>query len=123
VNWTVAARGPNYFQAAANSRLIGRFIAIILNRLNVTHRLNLIRRVTIVGFSLGAHVAGFAGEATPGGIGRIIGLDPAGPLFETAPPQARLDASDARYVQVIHTSGSRLIQGDNECCHISHTHM
>ncbi len=35
-----------------------------------------------------------------------LGLDPAGPGFNAQPAQARLDASDAHFVDVIHTDVS-----------------
>ncbi|XP_061401527.1 pancreatic triacylglycerol lipase-like, partial [Musca vetustissima] len=67
--------------------------------------------VTIAGYSLGAHAAGYAGSVLKGQIDQIIGLDPAGPLF-TLPAVVstdyRLDASDAKFVQVLHTSGGTL---------------
>lgn len=40
-----------------------------------------------------------------------IGLDPAGPLFESQDPRARLDATDANFVDVIHSNGEQLILG------------
>lgn len=35
-----------------------------------------------------------------------IGLDPAGPYFQGMPAFVRLDASDAKFVDVIHTNGA-----------------
>lgn len=40
-----------------------------------------------------------------------IGLDPAGPLFESHDPRVRLDATDANFVDVIHSNGEQLILG------------
>lgn len=41
----------------------------------------------------------------------VPGLDPAGPLFEFQDPRARLDRSDAKFVDVIHSNGETLILG------------
>lgn len=55
----------------------------------------------------GAHIAGKTGKLLKSKhkIGRIFGLDPAGVGFEYLKPEARLDKTDAEYVQVIHTDG------------------
>jgi hypothetical protein len=66
--------------------------------------------VTVVGFSLGAHIAGYAGNGIKG-LKRIIGLDPAGPMFACAHPDARLDETDAEFVEVIHTNGDTFNMG------------
>ncbi|XP_041426747.1 pancreatic lipase-related protein 2 isoform X2 [Xenopus laevis] len=58
--------------------------------------------VHIIGHSLGAHAAGEAGKQMPS-IGRITGLDPAQPYFQNNPTDLRLDPTDARLVDVIHT--------------------
>ncbi|EDW27150.1 GL16601 [Drosophila persimilis] len=71
------------------------------------HRSN----VTLAGYSLGAHAAGYAGAVLEGQVEQIIGLDPAGPLFSLpaeVSPKYRLDPSDAKFVQVLHTSGGSL---------------
>ncbi|XP_044014117.1 lipase member I-like [Aphidius gifuensis] len=58
----------------------------------------------IVGHSLGAHVAGFVGSHFHGTIRRITALDPAGPWFLSGvPDEYRIDRSDAKFVDVIHT--------------------
>lgn len=69
------------------------------------------RNVTIAGYSLGAHAAGYAGSVLEGELEQIIGLDPAGPLFtlpSVVSSEYRLDQTDAQYVQVLHTSGGSL---------------
>ena len=59
-----------------------------------------------MGHSLGAHIAGFIGNRFSGKIARITGMDPARPDFE-APimkdPKDRLDPTDAKFVDVIHS--------------------
>uniref|UniRef100_A0A182QHI1 Lipase domain-containing protein n=1 Tax=Anopheles farauti TaxID=69004 RepID=A0A182QHI1_9DIPT len=128
VDWENGAKLPNYVRAAANTRLVGRQLALLL-RLLRTHNGLRLSRVHLIGFSLGSHVAGFAGAEFSGtapapdgdanerhgttepALWRITGLDPAGPLFEAQPPEVRLDAGDARYVDVIHSNGENLILG------------
>ncbi|XP_032521608.2 lipase member H-B-like [Danaus plexippus] len=67
--------------------------------------------VHMIGFSLGAHVAGVTGKLVwnrlSGKVGRITALDPARPCF-TRPSEYRLDKHDAKFVQVIHTSAGVL---------------
>jgi len=64
--------------------------------------------VHLIGHSLGAHTAGYAGEKLGGNIGRITGLDPAEPYFQGMPSHLRLDYTDARLVDVIHTDGKSI---------------
>lgn len=65
--------------------------------------------ILLVGYSLGAHISGFAAKKVQNKTGeklpRIVGLDPAGPLFNNKPENKRLNKNDAEVVQVIHTSG------------------
>lgn len=64
--------------------------------------------VHLIGHSLGAHTAGYAGEKMGGSIGRITGLDPAEPYFQGMPNHLRLDYTDAKLVDVIHTDGKSI---------------
>ncbi|XP_058442646.1 uncharacterized protein LOC131425086 isoform X2 [Malaya genurostris] len=109
MDWENGATLPNYVRAAANTRLVGRQLSYLLKGLQTHNKLN-ISRVHLIGFSLGSHVAGFAGAELKG-LHRITGLDPAGPLFESQHPHARLDDTDAGFVDVIHSNGENLILG------------
>ena len=68
----------------------------------------------IVGHSLGAHIAGFAGKeyhsATGKKISKITGLDPAGPLFQTCGDGHRLSVSDADHVLTVITNSGYLFK-------------
>ena len=60
VDWENGANLPNYVRAAVNTRLVGRQVALLINTLNeLTGSQN--SDFHLIGFSLGAHVAGFAG--------------------------------------------------------------
>ncbi|XP_004926042.1 pancreatic lipase-related protein 2 [Bombyx mori] len=65
------------------------------------------RAIHLIGHSLGSHIAGFTGKTftdlTGRRVGRISGLDPAGPCFSNIDPELRLKATDADFVDVIHT--------------------
>jgi pancreatic triacylglycerol lipase len=94
------------FQATANTRLVGLEIAHLVKRLQEDFELRL-EDVHLIGHSLGAHTAGYAGERLPG-LGRITGLDPAEPYFQGMGSAIRLDKTDAQLVDVIHTDGKSL---------------
>lgn len=68
---------------------------------------NILENTIVVGFSLGAHIAGIAGKDLRSVFNRsfktIVGLDPAAPGFDFENQYKRLASSDADYVIVIHT--------------------
>lgn len=59
-----------------NTRLVGKQLSLFISSLNNNHGARN-EDVHLVGFSLGAHVAGFAGSELKN-LSRITGLDPAG---------------------------------------------
>uniref|UniRef100_A0A8C1A4G5 Lipoprotein lipase n=1 Tax=Cyprinus carpio carpio TaxID=630221 RepID=A0A8C1A4G5_CYPCA len=61
-------------------------------------------KLHLLGYSLGAHVAGIAGLLTKHKVNRITGMDPAGPSFEYADAQSTLSPDDALFVDVLHTN-------------------
>ncbi|XP_048401815.1 endothelial lipase-like isoform X2 [Stegostoma tigrinum] len=101
VNWLERAH-QLYTIAVNNSEVVGREIAMLIDWLEQVSDVPL-PKIHMIGYSLGAHVAGFAGKAAQKKIGRITGLDPAGPLFEGVIPDQRLSPDDADFVDVLHT--------------------
>ncbi|KAM6184771.1 pancreatic lipase-related protein 3 [Rhynchocyon petersi] len=96
-----------YTRAISNLRVVGAEVAYFINILKTKFGYPP-SKVHLIGHSLGAHVAGDAGSRTPG-LGRITGLDPAGPYFHNTPNEVRLDPSDAKFVDVIHTNAARFL--------------
>ncbi|XP_046463356.1 pancreatic lipase-related protein 2-like isoform X1 [Daphnia pulex] len=100
VNWGGGSL-PMYSQATANTRVVGLEIAYMVNTM-ITHFGVDPGMVHLLGHSLGAHTVGYAGEGIEG-LGRITGLDPAEPYFAEMPSHVRLDPTDAKFVDAIHT--------------------
>ncbi|XP_018568065.1 endothelial lipase-like [Anoplophora glabripennis] len=106
VDWgPIASR--NYITAKNSVVRVGRIVASFVQALQSRFSVRL-STVSFVGFSLGAHVSGAAGAALKAQINHIVGLDPAGPLFSVRNTDERLDPTDAKFVQVIHTNGGLL---------------
>ncbi|KAB0795941.1 hypothetical protein PPYR_10002 [Photinus pyralis] len=103
LDWSKIASGL-YTTAFLSVEGVGSHLANFIVALVREFQLD-IRRVALVGHSLGAHIAGCAGAAVNGTLRYIVGLDPAGPLFSLWNTKNRLDKSDAEFVQVIHTAG------------------
>ncbi|WAR22782.1 LIPR2-like protein, partial [Mya arenaria] len=61
VDWERGAGQTEYSQSAANTRVVGALIAHLLNALRDSRSLKF-QNVHLVGHSLGAHFAGYAGE-------------------------------------------------------------
>lgn len=106
---------------------IGKYLAKCIKQWNLP-----LAQTQLIGFSLGAHICGVVGCTLDGNISKIIGkssninfdnkcviktvkiscsigLDPAGPMFTSTSPSIKqngLNASCAKFVEVIHTTNS-----------------
>ncbi|XP_054152603.1 pancreatic triacylglycerol lipase-like [Oppia nitens] len=108
VDWMNGNSFP-YTLATANTRVVGPVIALFINELKKISGLHA-SNVHLIGHSLGAHIAGYAGQQLNGTVGRITGLDPAGPYFDGInDPNVKLDPTDAQFVDAIHTNAKPLI--------------
>lgn len=104
VDWQEIAENFYYFESARRTDDVGRKIAELIDEMATSMNLTM-DRVHLIGHSLGAHTAGYAGAYVKSGkVGRITGLDPAGPNFYLKGPENRLDPTDAQFVDVIHTA-------------------
>lgn len=109
VDWSAMVAVPWYSSAVENLPVAARYLARFLRYLVTSGYAA--KHIHLIGFSLGAEVAGFAGkQLQEWGIKltRITALDPALPLFEGNSSNRRLSPSDARFVDVIHTDGGIL---------------
>ncbi|KAK4887579.1 hypothetical protein RN001_003850 [Aquatica leii] len=107
VHWSTYGWGL-YTNAVCMVPKIANLLGEFLCRLSEQNDYSL-EKIHLVGHSLGAQMSGLTGQAVKEQcqqtIGRITGLDPAGPLFISRPIDERLDTSDANFVDIIHTNG------------------
>ncbi|XP_013766585.1 lipoprotein lipase [Pundamilia nyererei] len=101
VDWLNSAQN-HYVVAAQKTKAVGQEIAQFIDWIEETTNMPL-ENIHLIGYSLGAHVAGFAGSHATNKVGRITGLDPAGPDFEGEHAHRRLSPDDAHFVDVLHT--------------------
>ena len=115
IDWEKLASGGYFVGAAKNSIKVGKHVGrkLILRKLifQLGQKPELIH---VIGYSLGAHLAGHLGRTVfkkiNRKIGRITGLDPASPdfpMYETN----HLFKTDAQFVDVIHTNSGDLLDG------------
>ncbi|GJQ71265.1 hypothetical protein Trydic_g11004 [Trypoxylus dichotomus] len=100
-----------YVKAISMTQKIGSSIGELI--INVTKIFDVpVEDIHIIGHSLGGHIAGFSGKYIYNNlakkIGRITGLDPAGPLYNYVPNTKRLSTEDALFVDILHTNAGVL---------------
>lgn len=104
VNWGAGAITPNYVLAQSRVDDVGNVVANFIDFLNMYTGIPF-SSVSVIGHSLGAHVAGFSGKhVIRGRLPTIVALDPALPLFSIANPAGRVSTGDAYYVESIQTN-------------------
>ncbi|XP_075224468.1 endothelial lipase-like isoform X2 [Lycorma delicatula] len=103
VNWGDLAGDIRYYPSSQSTESVGRRVSQFLDSI-VGQGLARSNEIHIIGHSLGAHVAGVAGNIFSGTVGRITGLDPAKPGYELADSAEVLSNDDAEFVDVIHTA-------------------
>ena len=115
IDWKILAN-EGYIASAQNALKIGKAIGekivknMLINQFGQDPKL-----IHVIGHSLGAHMAGQIGKETQKRtlqkIGRITALDPASPYFE-GEASKMLSKNHAELVDVIHTNGGKLLDGD-----------
>ncbi|XP_063241638.1 pancreatic triacylglycerol lipase-like [Bacillus rossius redtenbacheri] len=107
VDYGPLARDGCYIQATYNVDLVGNCTAQMIDYL-VDQGAARLEDFHVIGFSLGGQVAGQVGRFLKSGqLQRVTGLDPAMPnFFFFSNADSKLDASDARFVDVVHTNAA-----------------
>ncbi|XP_030887487.1 lipase member I [Leptonychotes weddellii] len=106
VDWNRGATTFLYNRAVKNTRKVAVSLSGYIRNL-LKHGASL-GNFHFIGMSLGAHISGFVGKIFQGQLGRITGLDPAGPKFSGKSFNDRLDYTDAKFVDVIHSDTNGL---------------
>ncbi|KAM7069282.1 LOW QUALITY PROTEIN: lipase member I-like [Molossus nigricans] len=106
VDWNRDATTFIYNTAVENTRKIAVSLSECIQKL-LEHGASL-DNFHFIGVSLGAHISGFVGKIFKGQLGRITGVDPAGPGFSGKPSNGRLHHTDAKFVDIIRSDTNGL---------------
>lgn len=77
IDWSEGSRTINYVAAANRVESVGRFVGSHISFM-IEEGFLRVDRLKVIGFSLGAHIAGFVGKSSTVRLHTIVGLDPAG---------------------------------------------
>ncbi|XP_058836173.1 pancreatic lipase-related protein 2-like [Topomyia yanbarensis] len=104
---------PPYNQASANIRLVGAIAANVIHMIFEELSLKNLDKVHMIGHSLGSHLSGYTGYYLQKDfglkLGRITGMDPAELAFTETNPIVRLDTTDAKFVDIIHSDATPFV--------------
>ena len=111
IDWEKLASGKDFFGPAKNAIKVGKHVGqkLLYRKLILTLGQKA-EKIHVIGFSLGAHLAGQIGRTVQkkaGKIGRITGLDPA----KYVKKSHQLSRKDAHFVDVIHTNSGDFLEG------------
>lgn len=111
VDYSTLVRIPCLSQIEWSPRFLAQCIAQMINYLAYHPRGVPPEALHLMGYSIGAHIAGLtANFLDDGKIGRITGLDPTIIFYMGSNKSRDLDSSDAHFVDVIHTGAGVLGQ-------------
>lgn len=101
VSWSSVSPLTTWYYSGAVERVLPTGIAVsrMIRFLNLD-----LERLHIIGYDLGAHIAGVAGRNMNGLVSRIVGLDPNRASFNPSYIANKLTSSDAVLVEVYHSS-------------------
>eukprot|EP00091_Calanus_sinicus_P021194 TRINITY_DN6159_c0_g1_i4.p1 TRINITY_DN6159_c0_g1~~TRINITY_DN6159_c0_g1_i4.p1 ORF type:complete len:334 (-),score=111.40 TRINITY_DN6159_c0_g1_i4:39-1040(-) len=112
IEWGDLETWANYPQAAIRTRAVGEHSA---NLVKILSDVGAFQNIHVVGHSLGLMWQDFMAKKVQAmGLGtfeRVTGLDPAEPFFDIAGPDERIDKTDAKFVDIIHTNSGMLWNG------------
>ncbi|KAF4795299.1 Lipase member H [Turdus rufiventris] len=114
VDWNQGATTLIYSYASRKCKRVAEILKKLIDEMLIDGAS--LDSMHMIGVSLGAHISGFVGQMFDGTLGRITGLDPAGPLYRGTAPSERLDPTDAQFVDVIHsdTNGLQYFKCDHQ---------
>lgn len=109
VDWGKIARNLVYSTVVQSVPYVADHVGAFMEFLRTNASLKY-SNLKIIGHSLGAHVGGLAAKSVSGNglVAELVGLDPARPLYETKGPNERIDRSQAKYVEIVHTCAGLL---------------
>lgn len=103
VDWSILASDISYPRMSQSLVEIASQIAKMIRLLQQEKNVD-VKDIYLIGHSAGCHISGLTGKLMrPQRLGAIVALDPAGLVQLDLPPEYRLAATDALYVESIHT--------------------